>query len=199
MIAPLATLPSSSPVASDKAPPPSSDFNLKSQAEPAAGNKGLNGLAGSEAPLVACTGIPGLEDPSVLRLGGFDFDFIVGRAGEENAFIGRDHAPSLILAHASEYDALDDLASKLKDFSGDIVEPGGHVAITGPGGMYSAAALQEAADESGLTILVAEAGGSGATVYRPDAGEAEFDPGITVDDGDANSRCPGPGSIDFGN
>jgi hypothetical protein len=198
MIAPLASLPPMSSAASDKASAPLGGFGLPSQAEPGP-TKGLSSLGATQAPLITCTGIPDLESPAVMRLGGFDLDFLVDRARQENAFVGRDHAPSVILVHDSDYDALDDLAAKLKDFSGDIVEPGGHVAITGPRGTYSAADLQAAADESGLTILVAEGGRSGATVYRPGADEAEFDPNISVDDGGAMTRCPGPGSIDFGN
>jgi len=197
MIASRAPFPSMSTPAAEKTAPPSG-FELPSHAEPGP-TKGLSSLGATQAPLIACTGIPDLESPAVMRLGGFDLDFLVDRARQENAFVGRDHAPSVILVHDSGDDALNDLAAKLKDFSGDIVEPGGHVAITGPRGTYSAADLQAAADESGLTILVAEGGRSGATVYRPDADEAEFDPNISVDDGGAMTRCPGPGSIDFGN
>lgn len=204
MIASFASLPPMSSSSPEKAPAPSGGFGLPAQPEaPAA--KGLNGPDGMQAPLLACAGmgmqgnLPHPDGPSVIRLAGFDLDYHVTRARGENELVGRDYGPSLILVHDSEYDALDNLASKLKDFSGDIVEPGGHVALAAPWGTYSPEDLQAAADESGLTLLVTEVGHTGATVYRPGGDQGEFDRNIIVDDGGVMGRCAGPGSIDFGN
>ena len=197
MIASFASLPPMSSSSPEKDPAPSGGFDLPAQPEaPAA--KGLNGLDAMAAPLVACGGLTEIEQPGVLRLTGFDVDDQVSRMRQENERIGRDYAPAVIIAHNDEWDALDDLAARLQEFSGDIVAPGGHVAFTGPVGIYSPSDLQAAADASGLTILVAD-DYSGTFVHRPGAERYEFDPNITIDDGNARSRCPGPGSIDFGN
>lgn len=197
MIAMPPFIPHMSSPSPDKGSEPSG-FGLPPQAEaPAA--KGLNGLHALTAQLPQCGLLPEIEQPGVLRLIGFDVDDQVSRMRQENERIGRDYAPAVIIAHDDEWDALDDLAARLQEFSGDIVAPGGHVAFTGPDGVYSPDDLQDAADASGLTILVAELGRTGATVYRPGGHWGEFDRNIVVDDGNARSRCPGPGSIDFGN
>ena len=115
----------STPAAEKTAPP--SGFELPSHADPVP-PKGLSSLGATQARL---SPVPGSLISKALRLcvlGASISTFSSIVRVRENAFVGRDHAPSVILVHDSGDDALNDLAAKLKDFSGDIAS----LAVTWP-------------------------------------------------------------------
>jgi hypothetical protein len=91
----------------------------------------------------------------------------------------------------------DDLARFLEDLKGDVIARDAVVGIHGPDMTYYRSELQEAADATGLTIVV-DAPGVGATIYRPDV-EPEFnlDAGVHADG--VFARCQVPAYIDMGN